>query len=70
MPDETNWITTRIDAAKKIYPVTDAVATRLAVLLKDQLADRQLPSAEALTIARLLILDMASLNQSGSEEKP
>ncbi len=70
MPDETNWITTRIDAAKKIHPVTDAASTRLAELLKSQLSERLLPTADASTIAGLLILDMASLNHSVGEKEP
>ncbi|WP_332445699.1 hypothetical protein [Dehalococcoides mccartyi] len=69
MSIEADWITTRIDAAKKISPVPDAVSTQLTELLKGQLSERQLLAAEASTIAGLLISDIASPNQPSDKEE-
>jgi hypothetical protein len=70
MSDETAWITEQVNAAKKTNPVPNAVSTQLAELLKGKLSERQLTTAEASTIAGLLIRDMASANEPGGNEKP
>ena len=49
--------------------MTDAISTRLAELLNGQLSERQLTNAEALTIAALLIQDIASPTQPDDKEK-
>jgi hypothetical protein len=67
---EIAWIMEQVNAAKKIYPVPNAVSKRLTELLKDKLSLRQLTTAEASTLAGILILDMAHVNEPDSEEEP
>ena len=69
MSDETNWVTSQIEITRRIHPMTDAISTRLAELLNGQLSERQLTNAEALTIAALLIQDIASPTQPDDKEK-
>ena len=70
MSEEIAWITEQVNAAKKINPVPNAVSTQLAGLLKGKLSERQLTTAEASTLAVLLIKDMTCVNEPSGETNP
>ncbi len=59
MSNEIQWITTRVNEARKVHAsVTEAVSARIEGLLKGQLSERQLTQKELTGVARTLIADM------------
>ena len=60
MSNEDSWVTTRITEASKRHPlVTEAVSSRMEQLLKAQLSDRHLTTANLKSVAAELIKYMA-----------
>ena len=60
MPNNDQWITTRVAEARATHPlVTEAVSARIAPLLNGELCERPLPSARLAAVAKALIADMA-----------
>ena len=59
MPNDAQWITTRVTEARKLHPsVTEAVSVRIAQLLMGPLTERQLSPTELAKVASALIVDM------------
>lgn len=60
MPNDDQWITTRVAEAREKRPlVTEAVSAGMALLLNGELSERPLPSARLAAVAKALIADMA-----------
>ena len=70
MIEKEDWISDRVSAAQKAHAtVTEAAATRMKGLLKDQLCERQLRPTELTEAAKQLIADMTALASAKPEEK-
>lgn len=60
MPNDDQWITTRVAEAREHHLlVTEAVSARIALLLNGKLSERSLPASQLTAIATALIADMA-----------
>lgn len=60
MPNDDQWITTRVAEARETHPlVTEAVSAWIGPLLIGELSERPLSSARLATVAKALIADMA-----------
>jgi len=60
MPNDDQWITTRVAEARKHHPLlTEAVLARIGPLLKGELNEGPLPTARLMAVAKALIADMA-----------
>jgi len=63
MAADDSWISIRITEALATCPlVSDAVSSRIADLLKGDLSERQLSKPELTSVAKALIVDMASVS--------
>lgn len=59
MSNEAEWITARINEARKDYPsVTKAVLSRIEKLLSGKLSEKQLTLTEFTSVAESLINEM------------
>jgi hypothetical protein len=67
---DEDWIAERLAEAAKQAPVTEAVATRMAGLIRTLLTDRALTSTELAIAAKALLDGMAATTSSKASIKP
>ena len=55
MPEaQQDWITKRIDAARKLWPISDAIALTITAQLRGTMRERALRPAELTGLAQIL----------------